>query len=211
MESKITVLLVDDHALVRRGVRRLLEDEDCISVVGEADNGVRAVQMVGELSPQIVLMDCSMPDGDGVAAAKEISRTHPETSVLMLSMHSEEALVRRAMEAGARGYIFKNAFDLDLVPAIKRVLSGELVLDRQLPSHVEAKVDGKRACGLTPRELEVLQLVVDGRSSKEIATLLKISLNTVSAHRTRIGRTLGCHNSAELVAFAIRKGLVRIS
>src|ERR1700758_2058400 len=123
----------------------------------------------------------------------------------MLSMHSEEALVRRAMEAGARGYIFKNAFDLDLVPAIKRVLSGELVLDRQLPSHVEAKVDGKRACGLTPRALEVLQLVVDGRSSKEIATLLKISLNTVSAHRTRIGRTLGCHNSAELVAFAIRK------
>jgi DNA-binding NarL/FixJ family response regulator len=103
MESKITVLLVDDHALVRRGVRRLLEDEDCISVVGEADNGVRAVQMVGELSPQIVLMDCSMPDGDGVAAAKEISRTHPETSVLMLSMHSEEALVRRAMELAPVG------------------------------------------------------------------------------------------------------------
>lgn len=211
MESKITVLLVDDHPLVRRGFRRLLEDEECISVVGEADNGVRAVQMVDELNPRIVLMDCSMPGGDGVAATREISMAHPETSVLMLSMHSEGALVRRAMEAGARGYIFKNAFDLDLVPVIKRVVAGELVLDRQLTSHVEAKRDSKSTCGLTPRELEVLQLIVDGKSSKEIAGLLKISLNTVSAHRTRIGRALGCHNAAELAAYAIRKGLVHIS
>jgi len=210
MESKITVLLVDDHALVRRGFRRLLDDEDCIHVVGEADSGPQAVEMVGALNPRIVLMDCSMPGGDGVVATREISRSHPETSVLMLSMHSEDALVRRAIEAGARGFILKNAFDLDLLPAIKRVMAGELVVDRQLLSPVEPMAEKKRTSGLTARELQVLQLIVDGRSSKDIASLLNISLNTVSAHRTRIGRALRCHNTAELVAYAIRNGLVHI-
>lgn len=208
--NKITVLLVDDHALVRRGFRRLLEDEDGITVVGEADNGIRAIQMVGELRPRIVLMDCSMPDGDGVHATREIVRLHPETSVLMLSMHSEDRLVRRAIEAGARGYILKKAIDLDLVSAIERVLAGEVVLDSQVSSVSNIEAEGKRTTGLTARELQVLRLIVHGKSSKDIARLLGISLNTVSAHRTRIGRTLGCHNSAELVAYAIRKGLVQI-
>ena len=209
-DNKITVLLVDDHALVRRGFRRLLEDEDGINVVGEADSGVRAVQMVGDLKPRIVLMDCSMPDGDGVQATREIVRLHPETSVLMLSMHSEDTLVRRAIDAGARGYILKKALDLDLVSAIKRVLAGELVLDSQLSSVPNVEAEEKRTSGLTARELQVLRLIVHGKSSKDIARLLGISLNTVSAHRTRIGRTLGCHNSAELVAYAIGKGLVQI-
>lgn len=207
---KITVLLVDDHSLVRRGFRRLLEDEDCIIVVGEADDGIRAVQMVRELNPRIVLMDCSMPGGDGVQATKVISRLHPETSVLMLSMHSEDTLVRRAIDAGARGYILKGAADLDLVAAIKRVLAGELVLDSQVSSVLMVEAEKKHASGLTARELQILRLIVHGKSSKDIARLLGISLNTVSAHRTRIGRTLGCHNSAELVAYAIRKGLVHI-
>jgi DNA-binding NarL/FixJ family response regulator len=208
--EKITVLLVDDHALVRRGFRRLLEDEDCITVVGEADDGIQAVRMVRELHPQIVLMDCSMPGGDGVQATREIAKSHPETSVLMLSMHSEETLVRRAIEAGARGYILKKAFDLDLVSAIKRVLAGELVFDRHLSSVPQIEAEQKDASGLTARELQVLRLIVQGKSSKDIAFLLGISLNTVSAHRTRIGKALGCHNSAELVACAIRKGLVQI-
>lgn len=207
---KITVLLVDDHALVRRGFRRLLEDADGITVVGEAENGVRAVQMVDELRPQIVLMDCSMPDGDGVHATREIVRIHPETNVVMLSMHSERTLVRRAIEAGARGYILKKACDLDLVSAIQRVLAGDLVLDSQLSAVAEVETNKKSVSGLTPRELQVLRLIVQGKSSKDIARLLGISLNTVSAHRTRIGRTLGCHNSAELVAYAIRKGLVQV-
>jgi two-component system, NarL family, response regulator NreC len=209
-KGKITVLLVDDHSLVRQSFRRLLEDEDDIAVVGEAEDGIRAVQMVRELNPRIVLMDCSMPGGDGVHATKEIARLHPETSVLMLSMHSEDALVRRAIDAGSRGYILKKAADLDLVSAIKRVLAGELVLDSQLSSLSEVETERKHASGLTARELEVLRLIVEGKSSKEIASMLGISLNTVSAHRTRIGRTLGCHNSAELVACAIRKGLVQI-
>jgi len=210
MAQRITVLLVDDHSLVRRGFRRVLEDESCIRVVGEADNGIRAVQMVGELNPRIVLMDCSMPGGDGVPAAREIARSHPETLVLMLSMHSEEALVRRAIEAGARGYILKKASDLDLISAIKRALAGELVFDRGLAQLLGAESDKKRANGLTTRELEVLRLIVHGKSSKDIADQLGISVNTVSVHRTRISRTLGCHNTAELVTYAIRYGLVQI-
>lgn len=210
MSEKITVLLVDDHALVRRGFRRLLEDDDCISVVGEANDGVRAVQMVRELRPRVVLMDCSMPGGDGVLATREIARSHPETSVLMLSMHSEDTLVRRAIESGARGYILKKAFDLDLVPAIKRVAAGDFVLDRQLPPLPEAGAKKAREYGLTDRELQVLRLIVHGKSTKEIARSLNISVNTVSTHRTRIGRTLNCRNTAELVTYAIRNGLMHV-
>ncbi len=201
-------MLVDDHALVRRGFRRLLEDDKDITVVGEADNGIRAVQMVRELNPKIVLMDCNMPGGDGVAAAKEIAESSPETSILMLSMHSEHSWVQRAIDAGARGYILKKAVDLDLVPAIKRVLAGELVLDQEVSRPREVKPE--ESCGLTPRELQILRLIVRGKSAKDIAELLGISINTVSAHRTRIGRTLKCRNTAELATFAIRNGLVHL-
>lgn len=126
----------------------------------------------------------------------------------MLSMHSEETLVRRAMEAGARGYILKGALDLDLVSAVRRVLAGELVLDDHLDALPGMQNKEQQARGLTARELQILRLIVQGKSGKDIADLLGISLNTVSAHRTRIGRTLGCRNTAELVACAIRKGLV---
>jgi DNA-binding NarL/FixJ family response regulator len=208
MARSITVLLVDDHALVRRGFRRLLEDDEDITVVGEADNGTRAVQMVRELSPRVVLMDCSMPSGDGVLATKEIARSYPKTSVLMLSMHSEHTWVQRAIDAGARGYILKKALDFDLVPAIKRVLAGELVLDQQISPQPDVKKE--HACGLTPRELQILRLIVHGKAAKDIADLLGISVNTVSAHRTRIGRTLKCRNNAELATYAIRNGLVHL-
>lgn len=208
MTGKITVLLVDDHALVRRGFRRLLEDDGDIIVVGEAENGVRAVQMVRELDPRVVLMDCSMPGGDGVLATRVIAQSYPKTSVLMLSMHSEHTWVQRAIDAGARGYILKKALDFDLVPAIRRVLAGELVLDQQISPPPELKQE--QTYGLTPRELQILRLIVHGKAAKDIADLLGISVNTVSAHRTRIGRTLNCHNNAELVAYAIRNGLVHL-
>lgn len=208
MARNITVLLVDDHTLVRRGFRRLLEDDQDIRVVGEADNGACAVQMVRELSPMIVLMDCTMAGGDGVLATKEIAESHPETSVLMLSMHSEHSWVQRAIDAGARGYLLKKAVDFDLVPAIKRVLAGELVLDQQISPPPELKPEQR--FGLTPREAQVLTLIVQGQSAKEIADSLGISVNTVLAHRTRIGRTLKCHNNAELAAFAMRNGLVHL-
>jgi DNA-binding NarL/FixJ family response regulator len=152
-------------------------------------------------------MDCSMPGGDGLTATKEITTTYPETSVVILSMHSGDTWVRRAIEAGARGYILKNA-ELDLVSMIRRVVIGEIVLDQRIPEG--SAMHAKRSCGLTARELQVLQLIVEGKSTIEIASLLEVSVNTVSVHRTRISRSLNCHTTAELVSFAIRNGLVNV-
>lgn len=200
----ITVLLVDDHALVRRGFRRLLEDDPAIAVVGEASNGAEAIQRVAELAPQVVVMDSAMPGTGGLAATRAILAAAPATAVLMLSMHSEETLVRQAMEAGARGYILKNAMDLDLAAAIRRVAAGETVLD---PAVVREPLGGERT-RLTPRELQVLQLICDGLSNREIAARLDVSINTVSVHRANIMSTLGVHKAAELVVYAIQHGLV---
>lgn len=200
----ITVLLVDDHALVRRGFRRLLEDDPAIAVVGEASNGAEAIQRVAELAPQVVVMDSAMPGTGGLAATRAILAAAPATAVLMLSMHSEETLVRQAMEAGARGYILKNAIDLDLAAAIRRVAAGETVLD---PAVVRQPLTGERT-RLTPRELQVLQLICDGLSNREIAARLDVSINTVSVHRANIMSTLGVHKTAELVVYAIQHGLV---
>jgi DNA-binding NarL/FixJ family response regulator len=208
MAEKITVLLVDDHALVRRGFRRILEDDARIKVVGEAGDGREAIQLARELKPKVVLMDLAMPGMNGLDATRKILTTSPESSVLMLSMHSEDIWVRRAAEAGARGYILKNADDLDLGAAIKRVAAGERVFDAQSS---ESRPKGKHAGKLTPRELEVLQLIVNGKSSKEIAAQLRLSENTVGAHRANIMREIGVRRTAEVVAYAIRNKLVNIS
>jgi DNA-binding NarL/FixJ family response regulator len=208
MAETITVVLVDDHALVRRGFRRILEDEAYIQVVGEAGNGPEAIQLVRELKPRVVLMDLAMPGMNGLDATRKVLTACPESSVLMLSMHSEATWMRRAAEAGARGYILKNADDMDLGSAIKRVAAGQLVFDDQLPDSNPKKGRVRR---LSPRELEVLQLIVDGKSSKEIATQLGLSENTVGAHRTNIMRELGVRRTAEVVAYAIRNRLVNIS
>jgi DNA-binding NarL/FixJ family response regulator len=208
MAEPITVLLVDDHALVRRGFRRILEDEAHIKVVGEAGDGPEAIQRVRQLKPKVVLMDLAMPGMNGLDATRKISATSPESSVLLLSMHSEDIWMRRAAEAGARGYILKNADDLDLGSAIKRVAAGELLFDDQLPG---SRLKGERGCKLSPRELEVLQLIVDGKSSKEIAAKLGLSENTVGAHRTNIMRELRVRRTAGVVAYAIRNRLVNIS
>jgi DNA-binding NarL/FixJ family response regulator len=208
MPEEITVLLVDDHALVRHGFRRILEDEEQITVIGEASDGAEAVQMARALCPRVVLMDCAMPGMDGLLATREITRTCSETRVLMLSMHSEDTLVRQAIEAGARGYILKNAMNLDLASAVKRVALGDFVLCTQLSNRAEAA--SGRGSGLTRREVEILQLIVEGKSNKEIATQLNLSSNTVGVHRANIMRGLGIHKTAELVAYAIRKGLVDI-
>jgi DNA-binding NarL/FixJ family response regulator len=208
MGEDITVLLVDDHALVRRGFRRILDDEAHIAVVGEASDGIEAVQMAYALKPRVVLMDCAMPRMNGLLATKEIVKMYPETAILMLSMHSESTWVRQAAEAGARGYILKNAMDLDLGSAIKQVAAGELLFAPQKSEQTGA-ISG-RGCELTPRELEILQLIVDGKSNKEIAGQLNLSDNTVGVHRANIMRGLGIHKTAELVAYAIRKRLVNI-
>ena len=208
MHEEITVLLVDDHALVRRGFRRILHDEDQITVIGEASDGAEAVQLAHALGPRVVLMDCAMPRMDGLLATKEITRTCPETRVLMLSMHSEDYLVRQAIEAGAHGYILKNAINLDLASAIKEVAAGEFVLCTQLSNRAEST--SGRDCELTRREIEILQLIVEGKSNKEIAAELNLSGNTVGVHRANIMRGLGIHKTTELVAYAIRKRLVDI-
>ena len=204
--NKISVLLVDDHALVRRGFRRILEDESDITVVGEAGDGAEAVKLATDLQPRVIVMDCAMPGMNGLEATRKIIGSDPRALVLMLSMHPEETLVRQALDAGARGYVLKNAVDLELGTAIRRVVNGETVLDSQLKRPVALK--GKRNAGLTPRELEVLQMIVDGKSNKEIATVLDLSANTVAVHRANMMDTLGIHKAAELVVYAIRNGLV---
>jgi DNA-binding NarL/FixJ family response regulator len=207
--NKISVLLVDDHSLVRRGFRRMLEDESDIVVAGEAGDGEQAVRLARELKPHVVLMDCALPGMSGLAATRQILQDSPQTIVLMLSMHSEETLVRQSLDAGARGYILKNAVDLELATAVRRVAAGQLVLSPQLSR--PAALKGERDFGLTPRELEILQLIVDGKSNKEIADQLDLSVNTVSVHRANIMDALGIHKTAELVVYAIRNGLVNIS
>jgi DNA-binding NarL/FixJ family response regulator len=208
MKSKISVLLVDDHALVRRGFRRILEDEPDITVAGEASTGEEAAQLARELKPRVVLMDCALPGISGLQATRQILKDAPETRVLMLSMHPEDTWVQRALEAGASGYILKNAVDLELGTAIRRVVAGEKVLDSQLER--PATLKGQRSAGLTHRELEILQMIVEGKSNKEIATVLDLSANTVAVHRANMMDTLGVHKTAELVVYAIRNGLVNI-
>ena len=208
MPAKITVLLVDDHALVRRGFRRMLEDDAAISVVAEASDGPEAVRLALELRPQVIVMDCALPEFNGIEATRRIRKEFPAVEILMLSMHSEETLVRQALEAGARGYVLKNAMDLDLVSAVKTVALGKSVLDPQVSK--PASLKGERGSGLTSRELEILQHIVDGKSNKEIAVDLSLSANTVAVHRANIMDALGIHKTAELVVYAIRNGLVNL-
>ena len=209
MANKLTVLLVDDHALVRKGFRRILEDDPEIQVVGEASDGEEAVRLALQLRPKVVVMDCALPGISGIDATRRIRAKMPDATVLMLSMHSEDTLVRQALEAGARGYILKNALELDLVSAVNRVAKGELVLDPQLAK--PAALKGERDSGLTARELEVLRRIVAGKSNKEIAAELGLSANTVGVHRANIMDSLGIHKTAELVVYAIRNGLVTLT
>jgi DNA-binding NarL/FixJ family response regulator len=209
MSNKISVLLVDDHALVRRGFRRILEDARDIAVVGEASDGAEAVRLAEQLHPQLIVMDCALPAMSGLDATRRILRKLPDTAILMLSMHSEDTLVRQALDAGARGYILKSAVDMELVTAIRRVVAGEIVLDPQV-SPATTTLKGERSSGLTVRELEVLHLIVAGKSNKEIAADLDLSANTIAVHRANIMDTLGIHKTAELVVYAIRSGLVNI-
>jgi DNA-binding NarL/FixJ family response regulator len=208
MEKKITVLLVDDHSLVRRGFRRMLEDEPDMEVVGEAGDGEESIKLAKQLHPQVVVMDCALPGLNGLQATRQIMEDSPETAVLMLSMHTESTWVRQAIEAGAKGYVLKNAMDLELGAAIRKVAAGETVFDPQVEQRSVLK--GERSAALTQRELQVLQMIVDGKSNKEIATALDLSANTVAVHRANIMNSLGIHKTAELVVYAIRTGLVNV-
>lgn len=206
MIDEITVVLADDHALVRRGFRKILEDDDFIKVVAEASNGVEAIQLAKDLKPKVVVMDLAMPELDGVQATKEIVKHVPGTSVLVLSMHADDNYVRNALDAGARGYLLKNAVDVDLVGAIRAVAEGRRYLSSGLKYPTGERDD--ELDRLTVRERQVLQLIAQGKSNKEIAALLDLSVNTVSVHRANLMEKMNIHRTAELVLFAIRKGLV---
>ena len=208
MADKITVLLADDHTLVRRGFRRLLEDDPGIVVVGEASDGEEAVDLAGRLKPRVVMMDCAMPGTSGLVATRRILKQNPDIVILMLSMHSEATLVRQALAAGARGYILKDAMDLDLATAVKKAAAGEIVLDPKLAPASTLK--GEREHGLSPRELEVLRLICEGHGNRAIAITLGLSVNTVAVHRANIMKALGVHKTAELVVYAIQNGLVNV-
>ena len=208
MSNEITVLLVDDHGLVRKGFRRMLEDDPEIRVVGEATNGQEAIKLAQELHPRVIVMDLAMPGLDGVQATREILKNLPDTAILILSMYSEENYVRNALDAGARGYVLKEALDVDLAGAIKDLAAGKTVIGPGvLTPHRAPDPDYER---LTPREKQILELIAKGNSNKEIAAILNLSVNTVSVHRANLMSALGIHRTTELVVWAVKKGLVQL-
>jgi DNA-binding NarL/FixJ family response regulator len=213
--ASIRVVLVDDHALVRQGFRRILEDDPELTVVGEASNGTDAISLVKKTDPDVVVMDMAMPEMSGLHATMEIIKQRPGTKVLILSMYSDEQYVRNALDAGAKGYILKSAIENDLTRAVKAVAAGEQYLAPELSSLLIRAIQTgsfEKASDpydrLTQREKQVLQLIAHGKSNKEIAVILDLSVNTVAVHRANLMSALGVHKTAELVLFAVKKGLV---
>jgi DNA-binding NarL/FixJ family response regulator len=216
-EKKIRVLLAEDHILVRQGFRRILEDDPGITVVGEARTGLEAINQCKELKPDVVVMDLSMPELGGLEATAEILKAEPQIKILILSMYSNEAYVRKAFELGAKGYILKNAIEVDLTRAVMALAEGQAYFSPGVSHIVLESMKAGTFQGTSPdpyekltlREKEVLQLIAQGKSNKEIATLLNISVNTVAVHRARVMETLNLHRTAELVLFAVKKGLIQ--
>lgn len=209
--SKIRIVLADDHSVVRQGFRRILEAQTDMEIVGEASNGREALDTAAKLSPDVVVMDVAMPELNGIEATRRMGEAAPRTRVLALSMHKDSVYVREILRAGARGYLLKDAVDEDLIAAVRAVARGEGYLSPGVADavltdyrqHVTDPIDL-----LTSREREVLQLIAEGKTNKEIATTLNLSVYTVDAHRGRIMEKLNLHSTGELVRFAIRKGLV---
>ena len=208
MSTDIRVLLADDHSLVRKGFRRLLEDEPGIVVVGEASNGVEAVGLARELRPDVIVMDMSMPELNGTQATIEILKFLPGAAIVILSMYGEANYVRNALKAGARGYLLKNASEVELGAAVKNVARGRRVIDPKIEG--PADLPGGKEPELTPRERQILQLIAEAKSNREIAGLLDLSVNTVAVHRANIMDRLGVHKTAELVLYAVRTGIAQI-
>jgi len=213
----IGVLIVDDHKIMREGLRALLENNESLTVVGEADNGRAAVQLAHELSPAVILMDLTMPGMNGIDATRRIVAECPGVRVLALSMHSDRRYIEEALAAGARGFLLKDcAFD-ELVGAIREVAADRCYLSPRIAGVVVRDYLGKRgrtdapSVGrLTPREREVLQLIAEGKNTKEVAFSLSVSTKTVETQRIQIMRKLGTTSIAELTKFAIREGLTTL-
>ena len=215
--QKITVLLADDHIVVRQGLRALLMAEEDMEIVGEADNGRQAVQLVKKLLPDVIVMDIAMPVLNGLEATRQITRSVPSTKVLVLSSYSDDEYVQQLTEAGAAGYLVKQTAANDLLKAIREAQRGNAYFSpsiaKRLRDHCrEALVSGqpvrRRSDYLTAREAEVLQLVAEGRANKQIAAELCISIKTVEKHRQQVMNRLNIHDIAGLTRYAIAKGVI---
>jgi DNA-binding NarL/FixJ family response regulator len=213
---KTRILLADDHGVVRKGLRFLLESEPDLEVVGEAADGCQAVEMAAELEPHVIVMDIGMPRLNGIDATTQIVRAHPHMAVVILSVHSDETYLVRTLSAGAKGYLLKDSAEEDLVRAIRSVSAGKpffspaiakVMLDDYVRMLQQSGVTDSYEL-LTDREKQVLQLLAQGKTNKDVATLLDLSPYTVETHRTRIMQKLNLHNTAEIVLYAVRKKLV---
>ena len=209
--KRIRILLADDHAVVRQGFKMILSAQPDMEIVGEAGNGRQAVELAEQLRPDVVVMDVAMPELNGIEATRRLGESAPHTRVVALSMHKDSVYVRVILRAGARGYLLKDSGAADLVSAVRSVASGESYLSPAVSSavledyrrHVTNPIDL-----LTSREREVLQMLAEGKTNKEIAGILNLSVYTVDAHRGRIMEKLNLHSINELVRFAVRNGLI---
>lgn len=210
------VLLADDHSIVRRGMRSLLETEDSVEIVAEAADGLEALRLCEEHRPDLLILDVAMPKLNGIDVAARVQKMQPPPRAIMLSMHLDESYVMRSLNAGARGYLLKDATDEDLIPAIRAVAAGKSYFSPAVSGVLAAEyVEQLQERGLTDsydlltdREKEVLQLLAEGRSNKEVAALLEVGLSTVETHRGNLMQKLGLHSTAEIVLYAVRKRLI---
>jgi two-component system, NarL family, response regulator NreC len=214
--KKIRVLIADDHGIVRKGLRLQLEQNNAFEVIGEATDGRDAVRLAEELLPDIVIMDIAMPNLNGIQATAQMVKKNPQIGVIILSMHSDETYLTRALAAGAKGYLLKENADVDLDNAVQAVAQGKRFFSRDIANALlEDYMRQLQQRGLqdsydllTDREKEILQLLAEGKSNKDIATMLNLSINTVETHRTRIMQKLNLHSAAEIVLYAVRKRII---
>jgi two-component system, NarL family, response regulator NreC len=213
---KTRIVLADDHKLMRSGLRVLLEQQPDLTVVGEASDGREAVALVASQRPDVLVMDIGMPSLNGIEAAAQITQSNPEAAIVMLSMHSDESYVLRALKAGAKGYLLKDSAEADLIRAVRAVAEGKsffspavskVLLDDYVRKLKRSGTEDPYDL-LTPREREVLQLVAEGKSNKEVAQLLNLSVYTVETHRSNIMEKLNLHGVPELILYAVRKGII---
>ena len=210
------VLLADDHAIVRRGLRSLLETDGGLQIVGEAADGLEAIRLATELKPDVIILDIGLPRLNGIDVAARVQKLDPAPAVIILTMHTDESYILRALAAGARAYLLKDATDEDLLPAIRATAKGRpyfspavtSVLVEDYLRHLQSKGLSDTYHLLTDREREVLQLLAEGRTNKEVATLLEVGVSTIETHRANLMQKLNLHNTAEIVLYAVRKGII---
>ena len=216
--SKIRVLLAEDHTIVRQGLKSLLEAQEDLEVIGEAEDGRQAVEKVKELVPDIIVIDITMPNLNGIEATRQIKKLNAKVKILVLTVHDNEEYIHQILQAGASGYLLKESAVSDLVSAIKAVDKGDIFLSPSVSKvvvkdyirHVEAESDGFDSLKvLTNREREILQLIAEGRTNKEIAHMLNLSVKTVDVHRSHLMEKLHIHDITGLVKYSIRKGLIK--